>query len=177
MISFRHATRALATEGHSPAGILHVLNNLGITQGNLATCAIVLIDLDTDTAQAANAGHPPLIVRSEDDPAARILEIPRGPILGAFPDSAYGDHALQLQAATLLLLYTDGLIERRTEPLDEGLERLRDALSALNVSTPPTIASEHIQRACLPAGQTHDDDACIICLAYDPRQREPDSHG
>ena len=86
----------------------------------IATVCILLIDPSTGAAQLANAGHPaPLIVTGEH--AQPIDE--HGSLLGLRSPDAI-EHAINLPLGSTLLLYTDGLIERRGESLDVGMARL-----------------------------------------------------
>ncbi|MDO9457684.1 GAF domain-containing SpoIIE family protein phosphatase [Nocardioides sp.] len=78
----------------------------------------------------ANAGHlPPVLV--EPDGTARLLTGADGndPMLGMSPDAPRCDQTVAVAPGSCLLLYTDGLVERRGEPLDEGLERLLAAVT------------------------------------------------
>ncbi|MGW3631389.1 SpoIIE family protein phosphatase [Streptomyces sp. NPDC005122] len=93
-----------------------------------ATCLYMIYDPISRQCTAASAGHPPpAVVRPGS--GAEYLDIPAGPPLGVggFPFEAV---ELQLPEGSLLVLYTDGLIECARVGLDEGLERLRAALSA-----------------------------------------------
>jgi anti-sigma regulatory factor (Ser/Thr protein kinase) len=67
---------------------------------------------------------PPLVIRP--DRSAELIDLPPAPPIGADPLSRYATTSLQLEPGTTLLLFTDGLVERRGEPLDAGLERIID---------------------------------------------------
>jgi len=93
--------------------------------GVMATLLIGLLAAD-GTMTYANAGHmPPLVV----DPRgrARLFEEPGEPALGAVSSPRYRDRVLTLDTGSTLILYTDGLVERRGRSLEEGLEALRRA--------------------------------------------------
>jgi hypothetical protein len=169
MVSLRHATRALAAEGHTPAGILRVLNQLAAAQGALATCLIFVLDPLTGTIQVASAGHPPPLTRRDGDPEAQVVAFPAGPIVGAFADAAYTDHAITLDCDALFVLYTDGLIERRGQTFSESLEQLRLAAASLGPSVAAVDICAQIELASLPVGVEHEDDICILCLVYQDR--------
>ena len=77
-----------------------------------------------------NAGHPPpLLLRA--DGSTELLESEPELLVGLFADSDRSDRTLTLPAGATLLLYTDGLVERRGRSLTEGLEELREVLSRL----------------------------------------------
>jgi serine phosphatase RsbU (regulator of sigma subunit) len=71
----------------------------------------------------SNAGHPPPLLL-EPDGAARLLERPANVLLGVAPDTPRQHHSVALRAGATVVLYTDGLVERRDATLDEGLDRL-----------------------------------------------------
>ncbi|SCG51006.1 PAS fold-containing protein [Micromonospora siamensis] len=78
-----------------------------------------------------NAGHPPPLLIGPDG-AARLLSRPVDPMVGLGIGRSRRDHHLLLDPGSTLVLYTDGLVERRHEVLDEGLERLRAAAARLH---------------------------------------------
>jgi monovalent cation/proton antiporter MnhG/PhaG subunit len=87
----------------------------------------------------ARAGHlPPILVR---DGQAEQLPLPEGLLLGADPDARYAEEVTRLRLGDTLLLFTDGLIERRDEPIDEALTtllRVAGRLWATSGATPTT---------------------------------------
>ena len=104
----------------------------------MATCAVaeVVPDPDRDTAvfSWSNAGHlPPLLVSEAG--TATLLTSEADLLLGLDPAAVRRDHRVSLVAGATIVLYTDGLVERRGESLDVGLERLR--LTASNLSRLP----------------------------------------
>ncbi|GAA1349530.1 fused response regulator/phosphatase [Saccharothrix algeriensis] len=124
----RHALRAYAVEGHSPAGILRWLDTMldrFHPVGGLTTMCLLEVDLAAGTVAVANAGHvPPLVA---DERGTRYLDV-GGPLLGIGlerPEAA----VFPLPPGTTVLLTTDGLVERSGEDLDHGMEMLRAAVS------------------------------------------------
>ena len=86
------------------------------------------IDPQSDRVTYACAGHPhPVVV--DADGSVRILRDGRGPALGV-TDRGYTEAQAELPSGASLLLFTDGLVERRAEPLEVGLERLGAAAAA-----------------------------------------------
>ncbi|UOY00408.1 PP2C family protein-serine/threonine phosphatase [Blastococcus sp. PRF04-17] len=78
----------------------------------------------------SNAGHPPPVLICADG-TAELLETPPERLLGVTPDVPRSDHEMSLHRGDTLLLYTDGLVERRDAPLDEGTARLLAQLRRL----------------------------------------------
>ncbi|MCS0604400.1 fused response regulator/phosphatase [Streptomyces sp. LP11] len=119
----RHALRAYAVEGHSPHMILTRLDHLltSVEPGATVTLCVVLIESGSDTLLVANAGHLPPLLRAPDATTSYVHE--HGPLLGlGLPHPP----ARRITAApgTLVLLVTDGLIERRHEDLRHSLDTL-----------------------------------------------------
>lgn len=125
MASLRFAARAFASEGASPGAILTKLNDLTPPEadGHFATVVCVTIDLNERTISVANAGHPhPLLVQGDQ---GSFLETDVGQPVGVAPGARYQAATVPLPAEGTLLLFTDGLFERRGERIDVGLERVR----------------------------------------------------
>ena len=105
----------------------------------------------------AQAGHfPPVLVRDAD---ASQLAAPSGLLLGADPDASYTEASASLRAGDTLLLFTDGLIERRNEPIDQSLEAL------LRIAgRPVTDISGYADHLVGLASSDTDDDACLVAV-------------
>ena len=132
MGQLRAGLRAYALEGHSPAAVLERLSDLlTLTQDvvdlQFATVIFMLLDTATQTITYSNAGHPPPLVVGADG-AVRMLDAGASVFIGAASPRAEG--AESLSAGDALLLYTDGLIEQRGRPLDEGLRLLTEAAAS-----------------------------------------------
>jgi PAS domain S-box-containing protein len=166
----RNALQFCAIEGLSPGSILQRLNdNFGMLgDGDMATVLIALYDPRTGTLRFASAGHPPPLLRRPDaDP--EYLGGTRGAPLCAVDDMLYPDIETTVPPGSLLLLYTDGLIERRGESLDVGLERLatavRDAPEKLE-----EVADHLLDR--LLGGTSPDDDVALLVARLLPAPAE-----
>lgn len=125
MSQYRSMLRAVAGEGDAPDGILRRMDTLLAAAGaqRPATCLLGLVDPDRGAAWFASAGHlPPAVVAP--DGRVRLPEVPPGPPLGADLHGEYRTTYVPWPAGHTLLLYTDGLVERRTEDIDESLARL-----------------------------------------------------
>jgi GAF domain-containing protein/anti-sigma regulatory factor (Ser/Thr protein kinase) len=126
MAQLRTALRAYAAEGHEPAAVVGAVDRLMWQLGPTAmtTLLYLLLDPVEETLEIVNAGHlPPLLI----DPAGETtyLEIIGALPLGTSPSEEYRSQTVPFPPGAGLVLYTDGLVERRDEPIDTGLERLR----------------------------------------------------
>ncbi|MFF5029783.1 SpoIIE family protein phosphatase [Streptomyces collinus] len=119
----RHALRAYATEGHPPRAILAHLDHLlaSVRPGASVTLCVILIEADSDTLHIANAGHLPPLIRDPDGTTRYVRE--HGPLLGlGLPHPPA--HRVTVEPGSLLVLVTDGLVERRHEDLEHSLHTL-----------------------------------------------------
>ena len=125
MAELRHAVRAYAVDGHGPGDILQRVDHLMRTllPGEIATICVLSLHPGTGQVRMASAGHlPPLMVV---DGRTEYLHH-RAPLLGVRADRPADMHFVVPPGATLVL-YTDGLIERRDVDIDEGLRALAGA--------------------------------------------------
>jgi serine phosphatase RsbU (regulator of sigma subunit) len=124
MGEIRHALRAYAIEGHDTVTILHLLDALvrRFHPRWFTTMCLMLVDLRTGEAEVANAGHiPPLL---SDATGNRYLDVV-GPLLGAGWRRPAATR-VTVSPGTLVLLVTDGLVERRDRPVDDGMLAVRE---------------------------------------------------
>ncbi|PRY14448.1 SpoIIE family protein phosphatase [Kineococcus rhizosphaerae] len=126
MAQLRTALRAYLLEGHSPGHCLDRLDNLVGTlfSDHMATAVIVVLDPDRGTARFASAGHPPPLLVAGG--TCEVLRVPPRPLLGVGTGRAT-DVDVEVPPGGAVLLYSDGLVERRGVALDETIERLRAA--------------------------------------------------
>jgi serine phosphatase RsbU (regulator of sigma subunit) len=113
------------TSASGPADALRRLNRTCGQQlpGCLATVLYAELDTRTGRLILANAGHmPPLLVAGQ---GAAYLDAGDNPPLGVADDVVFAEHEHFLSRGWCLVLFTDGLVERRHESIDEGLEQLR----------------------------------------------------
>jgi PAS domain S-box-containing protein len=157
----RNALRAYAVEGHPPSTLLHLLDVLIDEAGlDLFTTAIVAAyDPTSGSLTCASAGHLPPIIWT--DAGARVLDIAPGAPIGVRGPQPYTEHTVVLEPGDALVAYTDGLVERRGESIDDGIERLRAAIEALS-SRAPAIACDAIAAAVTSDGRA--DDICVLAL-------------
>jgi serine phosphatase RsbU (regulator of sigma subunit) len=118
----RNALRAYAFDGARPSELLRLLDRLVVEEDTMATAAHVSLDPVTGRLRYASAGHPPAL-RVAPDGTSAWLTGALGPPLGTAWEPRDEAEA-QLAPGERLLLFTDGLVERRTGTLDDGLQRL-----------------------------------------------------
>lgn len=142
-----------------PALLLAHLNRLCGQLGITGTAVIGVYDPGPRTLSWARAGHPvPLLARSG---RTRLLDQPAGLLLGAADDACYPVPRLRLRGGDLLLLYTDGLVERRTTSTHKLVARVKEVLSA--ASTQPDGEQLTLLRARLNYSSP-DDDTCTLAV-------------
>jgi serine phosphatase RsbU (regulator of sigma subunit) len=162
MASLRFAMRGFASEGYSPDV---VLNKLGALldfhhDGHFATVLCGQIDGPNHQLRLASAGHPPPLLITEDD--RRFLVCPVGPPIGVVPGQIYDAAPLPMPDHGTLLAFTDGLVERRGENLDRGLERAREA-----VEGPERKLDQLLGDVADKLGAAHaDDDTAMLGLRW-----------
>ncbi len=128
MAEIRTALRAYLSEGHAPGQAMSLLNDLLVSMGRRrsATAALLELDLERGELEAVSAGHLPVLLIAPDG-CADYLEQLQGLPLGIGAGQEYIAQAYDFPEGSALLLYTDGLVERRGESIEEGLTRLREA--------------------------------------------------
>jgi len=158
MAQLRTALRAYAVEGHAPGEVLELVNRLmtGIGPRAMTTLAFALIDTERTSLELVVAGHPPpLMISPAGEPS--FLEVAAGMPLGVSELARYEAQTFAFEPGAMVLLYTDGLVENRTEPIDAGLERLR-ALAAGGGGV-EALCSKLVAR--LVPSERHDDVAML----------------
>lgn len=165
MGQLRSALRAYAFDGNEPWELMTKLNALlrRIDPGGSATLLYLEFDTDAGRVWLASAGHlPPLLLEAG---GASFVDLPRAVPLGVVANPAYDDVELEVHPPMELVLYTDGLMERAGERLEDGFERLREA-GATGPADPAQLA-DVLVHALLPQGATTDD-AAIMVMAVHP---------
>jgi serine phosphatase RsbU (regulator of sigma subunit) len=158
MARLRGALAGLAITGAPPEQLVGWLNELALHVGPEHTASVLAGYFDPASRMLtwAQAGHPPpVLIRG---PQARPLPQPDGILLGA-STHGYAAATMQLQTGDLLLLYSDGLVERRDRPLDKGLATLAQAVRG--IADPEAV----ISAALSALGSTDpEDDTCLVAL-------------
>jgi anti-sigma regulatory factor (Ser/Thr protein kinase)/putative methionine-R-sulfoxide reductase with GAF domain len=156
----RTALHSYAIEGHGPGRTLELVDRFvqSLNESAMATAGYAVFDTYTSSLHYATAGHLPPIVISGTD--ARVLDVTPAPPLGAFPYGRCLEHELQLGSGEMLLLYTDGLVERRGVALTAGIEALAEAVRGAN--TPHVACATAFRKLVPPEGLR--DDVAIVAL-------------
>ena len=157
----RNALRAYALEGHEPGVVVERLNALlDRDRLEMATLLYVVYEPETGATRWVNAGHPAPLVRHADG-TREFWEDGRYVPLGVVPAAGYRPASAHLAPGDMILLYTDGLVERPGIPLSATLEVLREAATrngSAEALCEATLAS------MLPTGPERDDVALLAAL-------------
>jgi serine phosphatase RsbU (regulator of sigma subunit) len=160
MGQLRSAIRALLLESHSPAHVLAALDRFAeLVPG--ATCSTVfcaVVDPEAGSLRYSSAGHVPAIVVDADG-ASRFLTAAGSLPLAVVDDLVRPQHDVVLAPGSTLLLYTDGLVERRDEDLDAGMDRAVTAVRE-GRALPPTGLAELLTDQLL--ADAPDDDVAFL---------------
>ena len=135
-----------------------LMHELGELEPHFATCVYAIYDTVDGTCEVASAGHlPPLLVRP--DGSSEFLDVSPAPPLGV-GSSPIGSRTLQIDDGSLLVMYTDGLVEKRTEDIDQGLAGLQNLFGPDS----PTAPLDDLCRLALAGvyDDHHRDDIAIL---------------
>jgi serine phosphatase RsbU (regulator of sigma subunit)/integral membrane sensor domain MASE1 len=174
MTQLRNAGRTLAIAGYQPAGILDELARVTdwATSGKFATVAAAIIEPDVSLVTYATAGHPPILIRRAKTGTVEIPPPAGGPALclpGERDLPRYTQGQTGFDVGDIMLMYTDGLIERRGEDLEEGITRVAGRLQAWPPGAPlGSLCDELI--ACLGT-EPQLDDMCVLAVCRPGSER------
>ena len=168
MGQLRSATRALGAGGEGPGALLEHLDEFveHVEIARSATLVYGELELSTGLLRYACAGHPPPVLVSPGGRGELLWE-GRSPPLGAFPEiGERHEGEARLDPGARLFMYTDGLIERRDRPIDQGLDALLDALQEHGGGE----LAELVERLpeVLVRGDEIRDDICLLGLSFGP---------
>lgn len=170
MVEMRALLRGLAIPStHGPATVLSNLDDTvqGLWPSTYATCCALRVERPADGDGASirlrwsNAGHPPPVLVRPDHRAETLESASIDPLLGYEPGRQRREDVRLVPAGSVLLLYTDGLIERRDDDIDRGFARLREALHA---SSDTDLASLCTRLATALAPEVVQDDVAVLAV-------------
>ncbi|MCX0245060.1 MULTISPECIES: ATP-binding SpoIIE family protein phosphatase [Streptomyces] len=166
MGQLRTAVRAYARLDLPPHEVLQLLDGLAaeIDASQIATCAYAVHDPNEGLLVYSSAGHLPILVRDEDG-TVRRAEDPIGPPLGT-GGWIHTSGTIPLPPGSTAVLYTDGLVERRSEDIDEGVGALERALSGATGA--PQVVCDRLIRS-LNVTAEHDDDVAVLVVQHPAR--------
>lgn len=157
MVVLRNAMRGLAVTGAGPGRLLSWLNTVAhyLTEHVTATAVCGLYDPEQHTLRWARAGHlPPVLIRGQK---ATTLRTVSGILLGALSETTYEEEELQMEPGDTLLMYTDGLVERRDQSVQDSLAQL-----LTNARIPTTTLEQRLDGLLTHSKSDTDDDTCLI---------------
>jgi chemotaxis family two-component system sensor kinase Cph1 len=157
MAQLRNALRAYLVEGATPAEAVQALDRLmaWTLPEHTATLVLALVSPGTGDVELVCAGHlPPFLLSAGGD--VRTLEVQPGLMLGVVPGPV-PTTTFALAAGAGLVLFSDGIVERRDESIDEGLERLRTVLTSHD-------PQQRIDAALRSRDPLAEDDATVLVL-------------
>ncbi|HEX7300087.1 MAG TPA: SpoIIE family protein phosphatase [Solirubrobacteraceae bacterium] len=163
MGQLRSVARAYAVEGHSPPEVLGRLNlyHHALRADDMTTLVYAVVEPDLGRLRLVNAGHPPpaLVIPGA---SARLLE-GSCPALGIAEICQPPEIVVDFPPGATLVLYTDGLVERRREGIDQGMSRLLSAVSSATGDIDTT--GEAVITACLGRERVDDDVTALFVRA------------
>ncbi|MEU2801088.1 MULTISPECIES: SpoIIE family protein phosphatase [unclassified Streptomyces] len=166
MGQLRTAVRAYARLDLPPHEVIQLLDGLAaeIDATQIATCVYAVHDPNEGQLVYASAGHLPILVRDEDGTVHRAAD-PTGPPLGT-GGWVHTSGTIALPPGSTAVLYTDGLVERRSEDIDEGVDSLSRALAGAKGS--PQVVCDRLIRS-LGVTAEHDDDVAVLVVQHPAR--------
>jgi serine phosphatase RsbU (regulator of sigma subunit)/integral membrane sensor domain MASE1/anti-sigma regulatory factor (Ser/Thr protein kinase) len=166
----RNALLAYARDGHPAPEVVARLNRFMFDAGErpMATLLYTVYRPRARTLEIVSAGHPPPLVRRPGGSVSELKIVPSVP-LGAFSHTRFDSVKVPLERGSMLVLYTDGLVERRQVPINAGIGVLASVLAAANGSA---------DRACedvvarLVGGGGAADDVAVLALRVPERSAD-----
>lgn len=166
MAQLRAAGRALAHHGLAPAQLLAELNGFtrDASHGRFATMAVAIFDRNDGSLSYCTAGHPPPLFRRSATGVVSRLSDAHGPVLGPVRDTRYAESRIQVGIGDILMLYTDGLVERHARDIETGIATAERTLADWNPAT-------GVSRNCgllreLLSTRNRADDVCVAVVRF-----------
>ncbi|MFD3622324.1 SpoIIE family protein phosphatase [Streptomyces sp. NPDC058676] len=163
MGQIRTAVRAYTTVGQPPGEVMRSTNRLLIDLGSdlFASCLYLRLDPDRGRAVMARAGHPPPLLRRPDG-RVRVLDLAGGPLLGITDSATYPTTEVDLAPGSVLVLYTDGLIESPGVDIEDALAALGRRLAEAGELPLDELADELVRHSV--ATRERIDDVALLLL-------------
>jgi serine phosphatase RsbU (regulator of sigma subunit)/PAS domain-containing protein len=158
----RNGFRAYAVEGSDPSVLLRRVHEMLCTldPDSMVTAVVACYQPETGVLTWSRAGHPPALV-CDAEGNTRFLEDVNATPLGTLGKN-FATAQTTLPSGSLLVLYSDGLIERRDRPIDDGLEWLAERTRALRAESVETICQTLVERSFDTSPTA--DDICVLVL-------------
>ena len=167
MGQLRSALSTALLAGSDPAQALELLDRFAarLPGATASTAACLIVDPAEGSIRWARAGHPPPLLLSDGRP--QFLDTAgSGTVLGVAGRAPFAEGTARVEPGAVLVLYTDGLVERRDEVLDRGLERLADAVRRHGEQPPDRLATLLLDEILADTDQP--DDVALIALRLVP---------
>ena len=165
MGQLRASARALLLTGASPATLLEQLDSVAafIPDAFCTTVFVAILDTRSQTLSYSSAGHVPGLLAAPES-APKLLTDARSVPLAVARDDPRPQATAAVAAGSTLLLYTDGLVERRAEPIDAGIARVAEVLAQTITLPVDAVADAMLDRLAPESG--YDDDVAIVLYRH-----------
>lgn len=166
MAQLRSAGRALAHQGLTPARLLAELNGFTryASQGKFATMAVAVFDPAEASLSYCSAGHPPPLFRRAVTGKVSRLSDAHGPVLGPVQAASYTGGTLRIERGDILVMYTDGLVERRGMDIETGIAIAERLIADWDPDTAVGRYCEVLHKRLAPRPRA--DDVCVIAVRF-----------
>ncbi|MGW7257251.1 SpoIIE family protein phosphatase [Streptomyces sp. NPDC054834] len=163
MGQIRTGVRAYTTVGQPPQEVMRGTNRLLIDLGAdlFASCLYLRLDPAHGRAVMSRAGHPPPLLRRPDG-KVRVLDLAGGPLLGIDASATYPTTQVSIARGSVLVLYTDGLVESPGTDIEDSLTDLGELLTEIGDLPLDRLADELVRHS--PAARERGDDVAVLLL-------------
>ena len=169
MTQMRNALRAHLFDSFGPSESIAKLSSFIATQEPEAFATIICVEIDPATGEGiwASAGHPAPILLNPEGVSVHLRGKPAPPIGSADPQSLQQpiEHPVALRAGDRLVMFTDGLFERRGVDIEIGLTHLMITAEQTRESDVATACDSILREMLLGS---HDDDVCLLLADFSP---------
>jgi PAS domain S-box-containing protein len=165
MGQLRSSARALLLTGASPARLLEQLDSVAafIPDAFCTTVFVAILDARSETLTYSSAGHVPAVLAAPES-QPQLLTDARSVPLAVHKDEPRPQAAAALTGGSTLLLYTDGLVERRDEPIDAGIARVAEVMAQTSEMPVDAVADAMLDKLAPAVG--YDDDVAIVLYRH-----------
>lgn len=163
MGQLRSSARALLINGAEPAVLLDQLDSAAslIPNAYCTTVFLAILDTETGVLQYSNAGHMPAVLAGPEPGTTTLLTDAASVPLAVRREDPRPQATRLLPPGSTLMLFTDGLVERKHEPIDDGIGRAAEVL-AQTMTLPLDTVADEVLRELAPAAGYDDDVAMVI---------------
>jgi anti-sigma regulatory factor (Ser/Thr protein kinase) len=168
MGQLRSSARALLINGAQPALLLEQLDSAAslIPNAYCTTVFLAILDTESGVLQYSNAGHMPAVLAGPEPGPTTLLTDAASVPLGVRRDGPRPQASHLLPPGSTLMLFTDGLVERKHESIDDGIARAADVLTE-TMKLPMDAVAEAMLRELAPAAG-YDDDVAMVIYRHQP---------